>query len=136
MAKSFFILFIISSYIISTYQVVADQSVEVHIINGLPNNDKPAKIHCASAKDDLGERFPKVGGDFEFHFHPSDEGRSLFFCRFWWGDKRATIDVYTKELSPHCSEGDTSFCIWVFKQDGFYFGPSIREIKKMYDWNN
>ncbi|KAG5607565.1 hypothetical protein H5410_029057 [Solanum commersonii] len=112
------------------------RSVEVHIINGLPNNDKPAKIHCESAKDDLGYRYPKVGGDFEFHFHPNDEGRSLFFCRFWWGDKHATVDVYTKELSPHCSTGDTNYCIWVFKEDGFYFGPSIREIKKMYDWNN
>ena len=69
MANFFFILLIISSYIISTYKVLADQSVEVHIINGLPNNDKPAKIHCASAKDDLGERYPKVCGDFEFHFH-------------------------------------------------------------------
>ncbi|CAN4095886.1 unnamed protein product [Withania somnifera] len=137
MSKSLFILLTISSYIINAYQLLArdDIHVEVHVVDGLPNNDIPIKFHCASKDDDLGWHYPKVGDDFYFHFLPSIFGNTLYFCHFWWGYKQAAFDVYTNSLGANCSNGyPINYCIWKFQEDGFYMGPQLDQLKKKHDW--
>ncbi|KAF3621051.1 putative DNA-directed RNA polymerases II and IV subunit 5A-like [Capsicum annuum] len=144
MIRSFFILLIISLYIVNVHQVLADDHIytEVHIIDALPNNNISIKFHCASKDNDLGWHYPKVGDDFNFHFHPKDFWwiHTLFFCHFWWGKKEAVFDVYNRHLArSHCSAQRKgaliTFCYWKVQEDGFYMGPSLDQLEKIHDWN-
>lgn len=138
MTKRFFVSLIISLFVTNAYQgVLAKPSIEVHIVDYLPDNNVPLTFHCASKDDDLGYHHPKVGDDFHFHFLPRVIGHTLFFCHFWWGKKQASFDVYTSKLSYNClwDETPVTLCYWKVQGNGFFLGPSLNEGKKMHDWN-
>ncbi|KAK4717064.1 hypothetical protein R3W88_015402 [Solanum pinnatisectum] len=136
--KTFFILFI-TLYIFTICQAVVNDNgfqYEVHVIDALPNNNIPLKFHCFSGDDDLGFHYPKVGDDFHFKFRMNIVESTRFSCRFWWDNKEKAFDVFNRILIiNHCS-GDfpTRFCYWKVQNDGFYVGPQLDQMEKMYDW--
>ncbi|KAM3397096.1 hypothetical protein P3S68_000608 [Capsicum galapagoense] len=96
---------------------------QVHVINKLPPNSPQLKIHCASKDDDLGDRYPKVGEDFNWSFCARVVGQTLFFCHFWWDSKEKSFDVFN---NPHNCVSDSivpnllNYCKWEVRPDGFY----------------
>lgn len=97
---------------------------EVHIINNLPSNTPPLKIHCASGDDDFGDYFPSINEDYNWSFCGNLFGRSLYFCHFWW-EKDKVFDVFNN-TNTCVSGGQIPYfsrqCVWVVKSDGFYLG--------------
>lgn len=122
------IIFLVTIFIICA----KTSSVEVNVINGLPNNNNPLVVHCKSKNDDLGKRTLYNGQGFDWKFKPSIWGNSLFFCHFWWGAKDTRIDVYNEDKIP---KGN---CFWKAKEDGLYFSNHMpmfpNEWQKKYDW--
>ncbi|KAL1557559.1 hypothetical protein AAHA92_08119 [Salvia divinorum] len=95
----------------------------VHIVNLLPENSQPLKLHCASGDDDLGFHDINVGEHYEWKFCPSFLGTTLFFCHFWWGPKEATFDVYDHKnttLRKHLN-------VFAAKSDGIYLANDFNE---------
>ena len=51
-------------------------------------------VHCKSKDDDLSVRLLHPNESFEFKFGVQFFGRTLFFCRFWWGNEAHWFDIY------------------------------------------
>ncbi|KAL6527146.1 hypothetical protein OROGR_016236 [Orobanche gracilis] len=87
----------------------------VRIINGLPENSPPLKIHCASGDDDLGFHDLGVNQDFKWSFCQNMVTNTLFFCHLWWGSKNRAFVAYDSRCTSICSK-----CTWTAKSDGIY----------------
>ncbi|VFQ79226.1 unnamed protein product [Cuscuta campestris] len=75
-------------------------------------------MHCWSADDDLG---PWVMHENELRyirFRVNFWGTTRFSCRFDWGTKSQTVEVYNA-YPDRCK--DERYCTWEVKTDGFYF---------------
>lgn len=97
--------------------------VEVHIVNGLPDNTNSLLFRCQSKDDDLGYKTLLVGGDYYWTFHVNYLVSTLFFCHFYWQNKDLSFDVFNaKHHFPDCHRADdVHLCYWLAKEDGFYF---------------
>ena len=105
----------------------------VRILNHLKN--KPLTCHCKSADDDLGLRTLQPNGEWEFSFKPALFKTTDFYCYFFYGNFRASFDVYMEDNSFEFKCG-THHCIWTVQEDGFYlYYTYLHTNKKMHDWN-
>ncbi|KAL9162358.1 hypothetical protein ABFS82_07G085300 [Erythranthe guttata] len=66
----------------------------IKIFNRMPEGTPAITVHCASKNDDLGYRLLYPGQDFNWSFKNNFWRNTLFFCRFWWGQKTIAFDVY------------------------------------------
>lgn len=57
---------------------------EVHVLNHLPDNTNPLRLHCQSRDDDLGFHSISQQQDFNWHFCENFFHTTLFFCHLWW----------------------------------------------------
>ena len=88
--------------------------VNVKVINGL-SDGKDLNVHCKSGDDDLGPRRLRSNQFFDFSFGLHFFGKTLFFCRFWWGNEAHWFDIYDDPRDEHrCLER----CWWVVKENG------------------
>ncbi|KAM7466286.1 hypothetical protein LguiB_013848 [Lonicera macranthoides] len=116
--------------------------MEVHIVNGLPNNTNPLELFCQSKDTHFGYHKLNVGDEFYWKFHNSFAGKTLYWCRFYWGNLVRSIKVYDDHAKfPNCVYEFTlrgSKCYWSVKEDGFYsckhFEQNCFEWVKSYDW--
>ncbi|KAH7853584.1 hypothetical protein Vadar_004384 [Vaccinium darrowii] len=107
--------------------------VQMHIINGVPDNPKPLQLHCASADDDIGTRVLINGEELDWHFNINFFGTTLYHCHFNWDSKDKSIVVFKVKGSTHwhyCNQ-----CYWLVKPDGFYFRTDGSNWEKNYDWD-
>ena len=104
----------------------------VRIVNLLPKNSKPLRLHCAAGDDDLGFHNIIVGQEFKWNFCPNIFGTTLYFCHFWWDTKQIAFDVYKSE-DPNITK---SFNVFAMKSDGIYLAHDNSEssLKKYISW--
>ncbi|GFP98292.1 hypothetical protein PHJA_001973100 [Phtheirospermum japonicum] len=106
----------------------------VHVINKLPPNSAPLKLHCASKDDDLGNHTLPINQDYNWSFCNNIIYDTLFFCRLRWESKEKAFDVFESKWRSKC---DTLYCYWMAKDDGIYFSKvdDLRSFTKEYDWD-
>ncbi|GFP82866.1 hypothetical protein PHJA_000429700 [Phtheirospermum japonicum] len=116
--------------------IIPPYKFEVCVMNKLPPNTEPLLYHCASKDDDLGYRTLTTNKEFRFGFCLKP-WRTLFFCRFNWGQKTKAFDVFNAKWVPKipCK---THTCYWIAKSDGIYFTGTYPfegvPITKKFDW--
>lgn len=130
---SFLILFSHISHTMSIFTY----GFRVHVINGLPN---PMTVHCASRNNDFGMKQVAVNEDFHWSFHRNFLLNTLYFCHFWWSSYNRSFDVFNYTISEDCRfdklKIDGNECVWVVKEDGFYFGNQLppQNLEKIHVW--
>lgn len=105
----------------------------VYVVNNLPPNSAPLKIHCASKNDDIGNHVLYANQDFYWDFCENFFPGTLFFCHFWWGSKEKAFEAYNQG-----KYGSTAHQYWwIAKSDGIYFSnqTQLPSLNKIYDWN-
>ncbi|KAM7462254.1 hypothetical protein LguiA_030375 [Lonicera macranthoides] len=118
------------------------KGMEVHITNGLPNNTNPLELFCQSKDTDFGYHKLNIGEEFYWKFHNHFFGKTLYWCRFYWGNLVRSIKVYDDhEKFPNCEKQITlrgSKCYWLVKDDGFYnckkSDENCSDWEKSYNW--
>ncbi|MCD7469538.1 hypothetical protein HAX54_008642 [Datura stramonium] len=117
-------------------------TITERFINGLPKNTPVLKVHCQSKDDDVGVRTLKVGEKFDFSFHQNFLGNTHFYCKFEWGSKSNTFDVFYKQKSPcrfKLFKADI-YCTWLMRDSGIFFArsknpnPSPSDFRFVYPW--
>ncbi|XP_038685824.1 S-protein homolog 5-like [Tripterygium wilfordii] len=101
----------------------------VHIVNEIQNvGGGPLVIRCQSTgtvDDDLGVQRLGLHKEFSWAFHYNCSGSTLCFCRFTFGSRSTSFDVFR-------GVDDVNWCnyqdrnngdyYWVITNEGFYFG--------------
>ncbi|XP_073272450.1 S-protein homolog 19-like [Primulina huaijiensis] len=133
----FFTLFLLS-LLVDLASSQSNEGYEVHVVNVLPNNDSPLKIHCASKTTDLGNHTLYVTNDFYWHFRMNFWHTTMFFCSFHWGSRNQAFEVFNEDIAYTCGfKPDGNICNWSVREDGFWLSnqvpPGPSQIKK-YDW--
>lgn len=111
----------------------------VNVINGLPNS---LALHCASKDDDFGFQHILANENYHWYFHRNFWLTTRYKCTFWWASKSARFDVFNYTISEECRfdklNVDHNQCVWIVKEDGFYFGnqfpPQIQIMERRHDW--
>ncbi|KAG6418357.1 hypothetical protein SASPL_120560 [Salvia splendens] len=109
------------------------KDTRIRIINLLPKDSKPLRLHCASGDDDLGFHNLNVGQDFQWKFCPNFFLKNtLFHCRIWWGPKEKGFKAYESQ-SDHLTKNTNVFGV---KSDGIYLAHDHSEssLKKYISW--
>ncbi|EYU31433.1 hypothetical protein MIMGU_mgv1a023340mg, partial [Erythranthe guttata] len=75
------------------YETEAKKEALVKIYNRMPQGTT-LTVQCASKNDNLGYRPLSTGQDFNWSFRTNFWRTTLFFCRFWWGQKTIAFDVF------------------------------------------
>ena len=98
-------------------QACVTQQETVYVINNLPPNSAPLKLHCASKDDDLGYHTLSTNQDYHWSFCDDVIPKTLYFCHLWWGSKNQAFDAYKQTwVRPGSNQH-----YWVAKSDGIYF---------------
>ncbi|KAL7104501.1 hypothetical protein ACP275_08G249100 [Erythranthe tilingii] len=103
---------------------------EVHIVNNLPKNSAPLRLHCASKDTDFGVHVASPNQEFYWKFCINFWATTMYFCHFWWGRQETSFEVFnTDYYSSNCVAKDKLLetCQWSVREDGFYFGNKLRE---------
>lgn len=147
MAKEHYMfIFLLQSIILQSMANIVPHKItcffeywEVHVLNHLPDNTNPLRLHCQSRDDDLGFHSISQQQDFNWHFCENFFHTTLFFCHLWWnsnmGPKNKAFDVFSPSLRSNCTSG---VCSWAANMDGIYFtGESPpSNWHKAWDWEN
>ncbi|KAK6144762.1 hypothetical protein DH2020_021582 [Rehmannia glutinosa] len=130
--------FLLLSFILyaSHFQVLAcflpRSNFSIYVINNLPPNTEPLRLHCASKDNDLGIQTLRINQEFEFEFCLVPF-ITLFFCRFQWGLLDKGFDVFDAKHIP-CTHHK---CYWSARTDGIYFlqDNNPNNFVKKIDWD-
>ncbi|CAA0806417.1 Plant self-incompatibility protein S1 family [Striga hermonthica] len=60
------------------------------------------KFHCASKDHKIGYHnlsWSDSGDYFSWDFCDSIWGNTLYFCRFWWGNKQVALEVFNRKIA-------------------------------------
>ncbi|KAH6760416.1 hypothetical protein C2S52_009110 [Perilla frutescens var. hirtella] len=134
MAKAILFVFIIANLFQPFAQGCGGFEIEKYkmvVVNSLPKNSSPLKLHCASGDDDLGYHNLTVGQTFHWSFCQSFLDNTLYFCHFWWGKKQVAFDVF----NPHLKSA-THVSVWAARTDGIYHSEEylVSSQKKYKAW--
>ncbi|GFP92291.1 hypothetical protein PHJA_001373200 [Phtheirospermum japonicum] len=113
--KNFYIIIILSLYLINSNQAQLFKKHHVSIYNDLPQNPKPLFVRSQFKKDDLGLRTLSPGQGFKWSFNENLIVTTLFFCHFSWESQQTTFDVFNANWGQLFR-----IYIYVVKIDGFY----------------
>ncbi|XP_059310636.1 S-protein homolog 5-like [Lycium ferocissimum] len=136
----FFILFLLFNYIHLINGFSFNPKFTVVIRNNLPENSDKLEFRVQSGDDDFGLRPLDVNKEFNFSFHWSTWGDTLFFSHFYWGSKQQILDVFNKDL-PCAFKYEHGLCLWVVKESGFYLAvntlnPSPQDLHNKGGWES
>ncbi|CAI9285351.1 unnamed protein product [Lactuca saligna] len=93
----------------------------ISVISAVPND---LVFHIKSGDDDLGNHTIPFVGIYSWGFCEKAGGGTLFYAYFWWGSKFQSIDLFDGAIKKICYlGGDTQYCYWFVKPDGFYVNP-------------
>lgn len=108
----------------------------IRVINNLPQNSAPLKLHCASGDDELGNHNLNAGGEFSWNFCKSPFGNTLYFCHVWWGTKlQRSFDVFNYDF-----DFETNTNTWIARKDGIFFTEvpqfesNPKSVYQLYTW--
>ncbi|KAK8526976.1 hypothetical protein V6N13_084848 [Hibiscus sabdariffa] len=128
------LLLFLSLYFVVSVSGAYHTMTHVKITNKIQAG-KDLIVHCKSKDDDLGVRVVPYGSNFEFKFHPSFFGVTLFFCGMQWDGSGAVFrfDIYDqKRDNPRCGK----HCEWDIYPDGpCILNHDTFKIDKCYVWN-
>ncbi|KAL3622588.1 hypothetical protein CASFOL_033999 [Castilleja foliolosa] len=109
---------------------------DVRVINGFSNNSsEPLVVWCVSSdKGGIGGRALQEGDDYSW----TVESRNLFYywsssrfvCTVKWGGKRKRFEAFRDRY--RC--GARRQCLWLVKEDGFYFGNDEFNWVRHFSW--
>lgn len=89
-------------------------------------------LHCKSKDDDLGVHALTFGSFFEFTFHPSIFGRTLYFCSMMWGKQFHYFQIYVQRRDE---EVCPTHCFWsVFANGPCLQNPGFGVHHMCYKW--
>lgn len=114
---SFFIHILIVSHLFQTCFAKQHVAITDHIV---PGNGHPLVLHCQSKDDDLGYHNLSLNQSFSFGFHMNLWGTTLFFCHFFWGQKKAAFKVFDKNIYSQIAQGMNTYS-YEGREDGMYF---------------
>lgn len=108
---------------------------EIVIVNNVFEKPLELTFHCASGNDELGNHTIPPLTHWNWSFCESILKNTVFFCRFWWGSKQQSFEVFNHKLGKQeCGSGT---CRWTSRSDGFYLSDGTSTSTpgvKMYDW--
>lgn len=131
-------LLILSSHFYHTNSFsLGTYGFQVHVINELSDS---LTIHCASKDNNFDVKRLTLHEDYHWHFRRNIFLTTMFFCHFWWGSKSVSFEVFNYTISEDCRfdklNVDHNQCVWVVKEDGFYFGNQFppQNMKIVHHW--
>lgn len=132
---TFSLLFFALIKLCASKDCLITDNIEVHVINRLPT--PKLKLHCASGDTELGYHYTETNYDYHWNFCDRWDGRTLFFCHFWWGQKDASFDVFQSKIKEKCNGKKGPFkCTWEVRTDGIYFNGAREpgKFKRVQAW--
>lgn len=103
------------------------RKTDVLIYNDL-DGETDLTLHCKSKDDDLGIQQLAYGNYFQFSFHPSLLGDTLFYCSMQWNGTMHWFDIYVERRDvDRCNR-----CLWNVRPNG----PCLSNYKICYHWNS
>ena len=111
---------------------------DVRVVNGFSDNSSlPLVIWCATPEADMGGRALQEGDDYSWTLTANfwaGGGSSRVFCTVKWDQKRKKFDAFlVSRDSQRCSP--YKLCLWVVKEDGFYFSNDGVLFHKDFSWS-
>ena len=114
--KHLIVLFIMTISIISG-TITQAQKTKVTIHNDI-GGGLSLWYNCKSGNNNLGDRRLAPGGSWPFDFKPDVFGRTLFFCRFSWGNEWHHFDIYKQERDREFEKFGCRKCEWKIRKNG------------------
>ncbi|KAG2290268.1 hypothetical protein Bca52824_049872 [Brassica carinata] len=115
--KHHIVLFITMIMFMSATMSRAQKTTTVVINNDL-GSGLSLGYHCKSGDNDLGYGSLGVGGSWFFRFKPDIFGRTLFFCRFSWGNESHYFDIYKQKRDREFEKFGCTHCEWKIRKNG------------------
>lgn len=119
MPRNYSISLLIYILIIFLFSRTCFSAKHVEIINRLPSNLHPLRLHCRSKDNDLGYHDLGVAQLYTWKFQENVIGTTLFVCDFWWEAKHAAFHVFDSDILRRIDGGD--MFSYEARADGFYF---------------
>lgn len=126
--SSWFIQILIISHLFQTCFSKQHVAITNRIV---PGNGHPLVVNCASKDDDLGYHNLSLNQMYTFSFHMNLWGTTLFYCHFYWGQKKAAFKVFDKNIYGQIAQGMNTYS-YEARTDGMYFykfNPSIHNME-------
>ncbi|KAL0899828.1 hypothetical protein Bca101_083789 [Brassica carinata] len=114
--KHLLVLFIMTMSIISA-PITQAQKTKVTIHNDI-GGGLPLWYNCKSGNNKLGDRKLAPGESWPFDFKPDIFGRTLFFCRFSWGNEWHHFDIYKHKRDREFEKFGCRQCEWKIRKSG------------------
>lgn len=108
-----------------------------HKINVYNELGQVIRVHCASKNDDMGIHVLSSNQVFSWKFRVNFWETTLFFCRFWWGNKTRSFDVFKAAWDADDDYHHTYS--YVVKSDGFYLSydePPSADLTRVRGWDD
>ncbi|KAL7124372.1 hypothetical protein ABFS83_14G044000 [Erythranthe nasuta] len=114
--NNFFYIFVIFFYLVHMIEATSFlRKHHIHIYNELPTNYASLFVYCASKDDVVANQRLNSGEQVSWSFRSNWIGTTLYFCRFQWGSKRCSFDVFRSNwLVTYRVEN------YLVREDGFY----------------
>ncbi|XP_057783592.1 S-protein homolog 31-like [Salvia miltiorrhiza] len=115
---------------------MAGRTYDVRIINGFTNNSSLALVVWCAAADggDIGGRALQERDDYSWSVKVGPLWSSArFVCTLKWDAKRRKFDAFRASRDRYrCGHGGQ--CLWLVKEDGFYFSNDGATWIKNFAW--
>nr|GEY68889.1 S-protein homolog 5-like [Tanacetum cinerariifolium] len=114
---------------------------QVSVLNGLDNNSSvPLVIWCNNVDDtygDIGGRALQEGDDFSWNIHVTlwkyILSTNVFECTMKWDQKRKKFEAFKlRRDQSRC--GILRKCVWLVKEEGFYFSNDEKNWVQEFKW--
>ena len=83
-----------------TYACFLDGKWHVHVMSDISDD---IVTHIKSGDDDLGNHTISYNGEYEWEFCSRFDGKTLFYCYFWWGSRYQTLALFDRNVVSICA---------------------------------
>ncbi|KAL7124373.1 hypothetical protein ABFS83_14G044100 [Erythranthe nasuta] len=130
---SYVVLFLYLVHMIEATSLL--QKHHIHIYNELPTNIASFFVYCASRDDVVANQTLNSGDQLSWSFRSNWLGTTLYYCKFWWGSKQSSFDVF--DAHWYVTYNTLNY---VAREDGFYRSHDqdnyLTDLKKSrHDWS-
>uniref|UniRef100_A0A7N0V2T5 S-protein homolog n=1 Tax=Kalanchoe fedtschenkoi TaxID=63787 RepID=A0A7N0V2T5_KALFE len=116
----------------SSHHYFQKSEYHVRITNGFSSNSSlPLIIWCSSERDELGSLALQEGDDFSWSLKSNflgTVGGHQYTCTMKWDLRRRSFVAFSG------GRGESRKCLWLVKEDGFYFSEDEVSWKKKFSW--
>lgn len=140
-----FLVFLFTSYIVfisishhhqPEYFSIDGITYQIRVVNGFTNNSSlPLVIWCASQDGDIGGRALQEGDDYTWETALSFwTSTPSYFCTMKWDQTRKKFEAFKVHQEKKPRLGSFRKCLWLVKEDGFYFSNDEFNWVKDFSW--